>query len=86
MFNVTETAELFLDLILADDEWVDAEFDAIVAVSWPRLRPPARPGPSGNSRPPAGQHRPANTAARLRHIRRGCVRTSAHGRERSPPW
>jgi hypothetical protein len=39
----TETVE-FADLLVADDEWVRREFDAIVAAGWGGVAPP-RPAP-----------------------------------------
>ena len=39
--------EQFIDLIVADQELLDAEFAAIIAASWPNPRPPA--GRDGSS-------------------------------------
>jgi len=39
----TDTAE-FIELLLADEEWVADEFDAIVGASWGGV-PPPRPAP-----------------------------------------
>lgn len=76
--------EEFLDLILADDDLLQAEFDAIVAASWSDLdRPPPRPK---SPPPPAG---PPGRALAMRgwvqnpHRRWPDLRSQA--RERSPP-
>jgi hypothetical protein len=45
----------FADLVCRDEEWLRAEFDAIVAAEWgtpPPVPPPAPPGP--DDRPGAG--------------------------------
>jgi hypothetical protein len=45
----------FADLVCRDEEWLRAEFDAIVAAEWgapPPAPPPAPPGP--DDRPAAG--------------------------------
>ena len=50
----------FADLVCQDEEWLRAEFDAIVAAEWgapPPAPPPAPPGP--DDRPPAGPAWPA---------------------------
>jgi len=58
--------EEFTDLVSADDELVEAEFDALIAVHWPA--PPSAPpagaleGVSTARTPPAGDHRPAAEA------------------------
>jgi hypothetical protein len=52
----TATEADFLDLLLADDEFVRAEFDAIVSAGWPALPPrriarrPWSPGPAAPPR------------------------------------
>ena len=77
------TAEQFLDVLLADEDLLRAEFDAIVAAEWPSP-PPAEP----RRRDPADRlprrHRTRARAARLatrpRHPGVG-----AWARERSPP-
>jgi hypothetical protein len=77
--------EEFLDLLLADDDLLRAEFDAIIAAEWPE--PPAdRPGSSVAGRPPGGG--PSRRAA---DPVRGPVSRPRHpgiggwARQRSPP-
>ena len=41
----------FVDLLIADDEWVRQEFDALVAAGWGGAKPP-RPAPEQGSRWP----------------------------------
>ncbi len=77
----------FLDLLTADDDWINAEFDAIIAAGWnpgaddgkpSGRRPPAdgSPSPTGPPQGSAGgrPRRPSSTAA-----------TPARGRGRAPP-
>jgi hypothetical protein len=46
----TSEAE-FVDLLVADDAWVDQEFDALVAAEWGDAAPP-RPAPQQRARWP----------------------------------
>jgi hypothetical protein len=76
----------FLDLILADDQLVQAEFDAIVASEWD-FAPPSAPADSAiRERPPGGCpcSRPVSGAPRTpaRPPRPGMGEWS---RQRSPP-
>jgi hypothetical protein len=81
--------EEFTDLISEDDDLVRAEFDALIAATWPP--PPTAPPPPAPPAPGPGDgtpHRPAATPpdtqknarikgdGRLRHVT--C--------QRSPPW
>lgn len=74
--------EDFWDLVCADDEWLRAEFDAIVAAGYPergdRARPAVRPG-----------HGPWSVPAPLSPPRPPAPGRPARGRglprERSPP-
>ncbi|TCC24372.1 hypothetical protein [Kribbella sindirgiensis] len=54
--------EAFLDLMLADDELVHAEFDALIAACWespsePPLDKPCPPGGGHPARPPSRRTR-----------------------------
>jgi hypothetical protein len=54
--------DAFLDVVCGDEDWVRAEFDAIVEANWPpagRPEPPVpSPGPRRTSRRPTGRSRP----------------------------
>jgi hypothetical protein len=78
-----DTAAEFVDLLIADDEWVRREFDALVNAGWDdvvppcpaqrqRARWPRRPGYDGRSRP----------VQRQRDLLRG---VSANAHQRGPP-
>jgi hypothetical protein len=83
MTYATETAEQFLDLLMADDEWVDAEFAAIIAASWRGLRPPAQPNESGERfRGTTARERTRRTRSRQY---RGAFQPDAQRPQRSPP-
>lgn len=75
------TREWFVELMCADDEWLRAEFDAIVAANFddpppsPRPQRPFRPQPSLPGRPRGPKPRRATS--------RPVVRVPV--RQRSPP-
>jgi len=74
----------FLDLLLADDDLVQAEFDAIIAAEWPGPPPnlPRRRVVGGPD--PGGRRRPRATATKSSVAgRRPAAEESA--RQRSPP-
>lgn len=75
--------EDFWDLVCADDEWLRAEFDAIIAAGFPekgrRPRLPRRPGQRPRSVRPAAGSLHASTPGRA-------TRGRTFPRERSPPW
>jgi len=76
----------FVDLLLADDEWVDAEFDAIIAASCGAEA--GNPNSSDRGfRRPGFPHAPVeNTAAQDRETPAPSVTLPrAPGRIRSPP-
>jgi hypothetical protein len=57
------TDEQFLDLLLADEDLLRAEFDAIIAAEWPG-QPPGRPGRGARAeRRPGGPRRRRPRAA-----------------------
>jgi hypothetical protein len=76
----------FAELICGDEEWVRAEFDAIVAAEWgtpPPAPPPAPPG--RDDRPPAwpGPDAPEPVSCRLAAA--ALVRKPGRHPQRSPP-
>jgi len=81
-----EADAAFADLICADPQWLDAEFDALIAASFGR--PPAPPPPApprvpprpGSTPPPSRRPAPGPLAAASR-----AAAGPAHGRQRSPP-
>lgn len=81
----------FIDLIVADQELLDAEFAAIIAASWPNLRPPAGWDGCGSPETPAGGQPPATPIQTARSYRTqhgdGAICRAAHARGggRSPP-
>jgi hypothetical protein len=73
--------DTFLAVVLADEDWLREEFDAIVQASWgpPPTRPgtPARPAPAPGRRQVAGREdRPLPPGRRV---------SAMPARERSPP-
>jgi hypothetical protein len=83
-FKVTHhTAVEFADLLVADDEWVRREFDAIVAAGWGGVVPPC-PAPS------QGAHWPRRPGYDVRptpveRLRGPVTVGSAQAHERGPP-
>jgi len=78
----TSAGQAFVDLVCADDELMRAEFDALIAASWPT--PPAEP-PVPPRRPapwPCGLALPSSEAARrpIHHIP-----DTSWRRQRAPP-
>src|ERR1700710_332489 len=76
-------AEEFADLLVADDEWVRREFEAIVAAGWGGVVPPC-PAPSQGARRP---RRPRyddrlTPGPRLHGVDTGRMATT---RQRGPP-
>ena len=74
--------QAFIDVILADDDLANAEFEAIIAAEWPTTEPPE---PAGHPHRTYGSRRPharRNHEHRARSQRPG---TEAWSRERSPP-
>jgi hypothetical protein len=83
--STREADAAFADLICADPQWLDAEFDALIAASFgepPAQPPPAPPRvpPSPGSTPPPSPD-PASGSAPASPAAAG----SGHGRQRSPP-
>jgi hypothetical protein len=84
MLPMTTAAPEFADLLVADDEWVEREFEALVAFGWDDVDPPTCPAsPQGALRP----RRPRGDAVR-RPVRQGRGQRSAAtawAHERGPP-
>ena len=78
----TEAGE-FVDLLVADDEWVRREFDAIVAAGWGDVYPPCPASRQGAQWPrrPGSDVRPAPVHA-LSALLLG---TDAEAHQRGPP-
>jgi hypothetical protein len=83
--STREAGAAFADVVYADQQWVDAEFDALVSASFGE--PPAPPSPapprvpSRPGFPPPPSRRPAPGPADLTFPATG----PDHGRQRSPP-
>jgi hypothetical protein len=77
----------FLDLLVADTDWVDAEFDAIIAAGWnpggDNGRPSDRPLAAGGSQPETDP--PLGTVGHRRPRSRVAVAPATQRRGRSPP-
>jgi hypothetical protein len=80
-----EADAAFADLICADPQWLDAEFDALISASFsepPASPPPAPPRvPPRPGTPPPPSRRPAPGSAVMAVPAAG----PEHGRQRSPP-
>jgi hypothetical protein len=80
---VTAALEL-ADLLVADDEWVDREFEAIIAFGWDDAEPPARPAAGrGGLRPRGPRSDTVHGCVRQRRGRRSAATAWAH--QRGPP-
>ena len=79
----TPTLESWVDLLVADDEWVRREFEDIVAAGWGGAVPPSPAPIQGSHRPrrPGYDDRPSP----LRLARDGVSNDNALGRQRGPP-
>jgi hypothetical protein len=83
--STREADAAFADVVYADQQWVDAEFDALISASF--SEPPAPPPPA----PPRVPPQPGNRVPPFRELPPGptavtCPATeSGHGRQRSPP-
>lgn len=73
----------FAEIVFADEQWLRAEFDDIIAAEWPDPTPP----PQAGSRPHPHSRRMRPRIAPTRSIRGRTRRlgTEAQSRERSPP-
>jgi hypothetical protein len=81
--SAREAVTAFADIVYADQQWTDAEFDSLIAASFgkPPLppAPPRVPPHPGTPPPPSGRPVP-NPALRTLH-----AAGPDRGRERSPP-
>jgi len=76
--------EEFLALVCSDEEWLRAEFDAIIAVGWGSAqRSPPRPGSAAGPPKPSRRGRWSSTSDPSGRQRRTGIR--ARARQRSPP-
>ncbi|GAA1556289.1 hypothetical protein GCM10009804_11400 [Kribbella hippodromi] len=82
--QIAAEAEVFVDLVLADDDLMRAEFDALIAAGW---ESPCEP-PSDRLCVPAGgwAARPLSRWSSRHRTRLGrAPRQRPHSRERGPP-
>jgi hypothetical protein len=83
--SAREAGAAFADVVYADQQWVDAEFDALISASFsepPAPPPPAPPRvPPRPGIPPPPSRRPAPGQAVTAFPATG----PDHGRQRSPP-
>jgi hypothetical protein len=79
-----DISESFIELVCQDEEWLRAEFDALIAAGWdtPSQSPPTAPR-AERPRPP-GRPGPAHSAPGFRPAR-SCSPRPSTGRSRSPP-
>ena len=83
--STREAGAVFADVVYADQQWVDAEFEALVSASFggppapPRPAPPRVPPRPGTPRPPS--RHPGRTPVVITAPATG----PGHGRQRSPP-
>jgi hypothetical protein len=83
--STREAGAAFADVVYADQQWVDAEFDALISASF--SEPPAPPPPA----PPRVPPRPGTPCPPSRPPAPGPAVTAFpatgpdHGRQRSPP-
>jgi len=79
----TAASEL-VDLLVGDDEWVDREFEDLVAFGWDDVEPPTSPASAQGARRP---RRPGDAAARRPvHQSRGRrPAATAWAHQRGPP-
>jgi hypothetical protein len=84
--STREADVAFADVVYADQQWVDAEFDALISASYgeppapPPPAPPRVPPSPGIPRPPSRRPAPG-PAATTPSVAAG----PEHGRQRSPP-
>jgi hypothetical protein len=81
--DATRTTDEFLEMLLADEDLLRAEFDAIIAAAWPSL-PPVEPHRGEPADRLPRRHRRRVRAARLA-TRPHHPGVGAWARQRSPP-
>ena len=85
--STREAGAAFADIVYADQQWVDAEFDALISACFgeppapPPPAPPRVPPHPGTPPPPPPSRRPAPGPAARTFPATG----PDHGRQRSPP-
>jgi hypothetical protein len=83
--STREAGTAFADVVYADQQWVDAEFDALISASF--SEPPAPPPPAPPRVPPRPgiPFRPSRPPAPGPAALAFPVTGPDHGRQRSPP-
>jgi hypothetical protein len=79
-----QVASEFVDLLCRDEQFLRAEFDAIVAAEWPRI-PPVRPGAECWGAPVRHDRRRARSPVGQVRLVAHIVRAIRRARQRSPP-
>ena len=83
--STREAGAAFADIVSADQQWVDAEFDALISASFSEPPPPPPPAPPRvpphPGTPPPPSRRPAPGPA----ARTSPATGPDYGRQRSPP-
>ncbi len=85
---VRSVDDAFLDVVLADPELVDAEFEALVSATWSTAPPagtPPVPSPAPSGRPPSGGFRDVRPGRGSRRYAAPQPGIDGRRRERSPP-
>src|SRR5436190_17099103 len=82
--STRETGAAFADVVYADQQWVDAEFDALISAAFseppaPPPAPPRVPPRPGRTSPPSREPSPGPALAAFP------VTGPPRGRQRSPP-
>src|ERR1700749_467457 len=79
--STRESGAAFADVVYADQQWVDAEFDALISASFsqPPAPPPVPPRPATPCPPPRRRPPPGPAACTFP------ATGPDHGRPRSPP-
>ena len=83
--STREAGAAFADVVYADQQWVDAEFDALISASFSEPPPPPPPAPPrvpphpGTPCPPSRRPAPGPAACAIPATGPDC------GRQRSPP-
>ena len=81
--STREAGAAFADVVYADQQWVDAEFDALISASFGE--PPALPPPAPPRVPPRPGTPPSRRPAPGPAARTFPATGPDHGRQRSPP-
>ena len=81
--SAREAGAAFADVVYADQQWVDAEFDALISASYGEPPPPPPPAPPRV--PPRPGTPPSRRPAPGQAARTFPATGPDHGRQRSPP-